>query len=164
MKSKITDRLFMASRSFIDLSWSGFNAFLQSWESIFGYAFPPFNQVSKVLHKLPKYPSCSIILIFPCWPSQPWFLAVSTLLIEHPILLPSFPSLLKCQGKSEETHPLLPDLQLVVCKFSANSYLQRKCRQNNVGKRRRRKTIHPSFAKGCHFVLNGATIPIAPLQ
>ena len=152
-----------------DPSCSGVNAFLQSWESIFGYAFPPFNQISKVLHKLPKHPSSSIILVCPYWPSQPWFPAVSEFLIDRPLLLPSLPSLLRCPGKPEETHPLLPGLQLVVCKLSANNYLQRKFRQKHLkssrpaGNRIRRKTTHPLFASGYYFVLNGATIPIGPL-
>ena len=52
---------------------TGVNAFSQSWDCKYGYAFPPFNQISKVLHKLNSHKSCSVLLIFPYWPSQPWF-------------------------------------------------------------------------------------------
>ena len=43
----------------------GVNAFSQSWDHQYGYAFPPFNQISKVLYKLNNHKSCIVLLIFP---------------------------------------------------------------------------------------------------
>ena len=49
----------------------GVNAFAHPWDKIYGYAFPPFNQISKIFYKLAHHLSCTIILICPFWPSQP---------------------------------------------------------------------------------------------
>ena len=104
---------------------SGINAFAHSWDKKYGYAFPPFNQISKIIYKLTEHPSCIIILICPFWPSQPWFPSLSKYFVDFPLLLPSHSSLLRCPGQPNLVHPLLPKMQLVACKLSANSYLQR---------------------------------------
>ena len=102
----------------------GVNAFSHSWDHVYGYAFPPFNLISKVLYKLDNHKSSIVLLIFPYWPSQPWFPILASFLIDYPILLPSSLSLLRCPWNPDATHPLLPRLRLIACKLSANNYLQ----------------------------------------
>ena len=48
------------------------NAFNLEWSNFFGYAFPPTNQISKVLQKVKKE-KAHIILIGPDWPMQSWY-------------------------------------------------------------------------------------------
>ena len=144
----------------------GVNAFTQSWDYQYGYAFPPFNQISKVLHKLNSHKSCTILLIFPYWPSQPWFPCLSEYFVDFPILLPPSSSLLSCPWNPKSKHPLLPHLHLVACKLSANSYLHGYFRQklsrfySPAGRKVRRKTTLPSFVNGYRFVLNEDLIPM----
>ena len=48
------------------------NSFNLEWSNFFGYAFPPINQISKVLQKVKKE-KAHIILIVPDWPMQSWY-------------------------------------------------------------------------------------------
>jgi ribonuclease HI len=48
------------------------NAFNISWTNLQGYAFPPFNQIGKVLQKV-VHEKANIILICPDWPNQVWY-------------------------------------------------------------------------------------------
>ena len=48
------------------------DAFSFSWNGLNAYAFPPFALISKVLRKV-EQERCSIVLVVPDWPSQPWF-------------------------------------------------------------------------------------------
>ena len=144
----------------------GVNAFAHTWDNMYGYAFPPFNQISKILYKLNQHLSCTIILICPFWPSQPWFPSLSSFLIDFPLLLPSSSTLFRNPGNPEAVHPLLPHLKLVACKLSANSYLQTNFRQklstscSPAGNQIRRRTMPQSSVNGCHFVLNETIIPV----
>ena len=146
----------------------GVNAFSQSWDYNYGYAFPPFNQISKVLHKLNSHKSCTLLLIFPYWPSQPWFPIISSYFVDFPILLPSVSYLLSCPWDPDTKHPLLPRLTLIACKLSANSYLQKNFQRKLLtsswpaGGKPLRKIIPPSFDNGFHFVLNGTSTPVYP--
>ena len=94
----------------------GVNAFAHTWDNIYGYAFPPFNQISKILYKLTQHLSCTIILLCPFWPSQPWFPSLPSFLVDLPLLLPSSSILLRNPGNPEAVHPLLPQMKLVACK------------------------------------------------
>ncbi|CAK1604429.1 unnamed protein product [Parnassius mnemosyne] len=48
------------------------DAFTISWTPYFFYAFPPFTLILKCLRKI-KTDRAEGILVFPYWPSQPWF-------------------------------------------------------------------------------------------
>jgi hypothetical protein len=56
------------------LAWK-IDAFSLSWEAIFGYAFPPINQIGKVVQKA-RMENAKIILICPKWTTQPWYTEV----------------------------------------------------------------------------------------
>lgn len=66
------------------------DAFTLRWKSMFFYAFPPFPLILKCLHKIIN-DQAKGILIFPNWPSQPWF-PLLTSLVQSDILYftPSF--------------------------------------------------------------------------
>jgi hypothetical protein len=48
------------------------DSFTISWKNEFFYAFPPFNQIHKVLRKIKDEESRGIVVV-PDWPTQPWF-------------------------------------------------------------------------------------------
>lgn len=62
------------------------DAFTVSWSKEFGYAFPPFSLIPKVLQKAIA-DKAKMILVVPFWPAQPWFPVFSSLLIAEPLML-----------------------------------------------------------------------------
>ena len=76
----------------LSLDWDGMNA----------YAFPPFNLVGRVLQKFRDH-SCSLILVAPLWPRQPWFPELLSLLVDQPLRLPPSRDLLR-QPRSKTMH------------------------------------------------------------
>ena len=64
------------------------NAFNQSWHGVVGYAFPPFNLLGRVINKIVR-DQATVMLIFPFWPTQPWFPLIADLLVDLPLGLPS---------------------------------------------------------------------------
>jgi len=145
------------------------NAFSQKWDREYIYAFPPFNLIGRILRKLITDGGRGL-LIFPFWPSQPWFPLVADLLIDMPILLPSSDDLLNCPGRPDLIHPLLPSLQLIAGLLSPEVYQQQEFRRQlsissrQVGSPPRRRTMRASFANGLHFVSDNKLIPVVRLS
>ncbi|XP_033726763.1 uncharacterized protein LOC117316331 [Pecten maximus] len=84
------------------LAWE-VDALSLSWEGLLAYAFPPFNLLDRVLHKVRNH-DCSVLLIAPLWPRQPWFPALLDLLVDLPLAIPARWNLLS-QPKSRQFHP-----------------------------------------------------------
>jgi len=103
------------------------DAFRAPWEGIFGFAFPPFNQIARTLYKL-EHEEALILLVCPYWPSQPWFPHLCSLLVARPVRLPSCLSLLRCPV-TRTPHPLLPRLQLIACLLSRSQQWQVDCQR-----------------------------------
>ena len=80
-----------------------------SWRNLYGYAFPPFCLVGKVLAKARKDQSLLLIITL-AWQTQPWYAAVHSILVQHPIILPNLTTLL--QGPRGQKYPLEEDNQL----------------------------------------------------
>ena len=51
---------------------AGTDAFLQNWDGLQAYAFPPFALVRQVLVKLRSCKGMELTLIAPCWPQKEW--------------------------------------------------------------------------------------------
>ena len=79
------------------------DAFAQNWETKMFYAFPPFSLVPRCLQKITQDQATGI-LIAPFWPTQtwfpqilqmvcdqPWILAPSATLLQHPVQLTPHP-------------------------------------------------------------------------
>ena len=88
-----------------------------SWRNLYGYAFPPFCLIGKVLAKVRKDQSL-LFIVTPAWQTQPWYAALLAMSVQHPIILPNLTTLL--QGSQGGKHPLQAgnQLQLVAWKVS----------------------------------------------
>ena len=64
---------------------AGTDAFLQSWNGLQAYAFPPFSLVRQVINKLRSSLSLEMTLIAPFWPQKEWFPDLLESLVEPPL-------------------------------------------------------------------------------
>lgn len=101
------------------------NAFSFSWSNIYGYCFPPFSLIARVVRKI-KLDMADVLAIVPLWPNQAWFTPLMTLLIAHPVLLPWSKKLLNLPQRPHCIHPLQQRLKLVICKLSGKPSKQAK--------------------------------------
>ena len=56
-----------------DLMAPGMDAFLQSWDGLQAYAFPPFTLIRRVLSKLRSWKGTLLTLVAPLWPQKELF-------------------------------------------------------------------------------------------
>ena len=99
------------------------DALTMDWAPFKGYAFPPFNLIPAVLNKLSQ-DKADIILVAPIWPAQPWWPLLLSLLVEQPVLLPSYRHLLRDPADPQRIHPMFPRLHLAVFHVSGDSTRQ----------------------------------------
>ena len=85
-----------------DQKAAGIDAFLQPWEGLFLYLFPPTKTLRRVLQKFRLSRGARAILIAPCWPQQSWFPDLLDLLVEEPRLLPLWKGLLRASVDRKE--------------------------------------------------------------
>ena len=139
------------------------DAFSTSWENSFVYAFPPFCLIGKVLKKI-ENDGAKGLIIFPLWPTQPWFATISRLLIDSPILLSSTKGDIITHPSMEfKTH--LPKLRLVAA-LVGNEFIPSKSSKDWL---RQLLTPHGELVlknntkltsrSGTNFVRNGEKIP-----
>lgn len=94
------------------------DAMSQSWDGMFGYAYPPTRFLTEVLHKVARS-QCEILLVAPCWPMQAWFPLLLSLLIDVPRVLPIEDRLLKQPGR-DIFHDSVHVLKLHVWRLSSD--------------------------------------------
>ena len=85
----------------------GTDAFLQSWDGLQAYAFPPVAVIPRVLATLRASKGTEFTLVTPHWAQRPWFLALVQLSLAPPVFLPSRPDLLRLPW----SRPIYPDLR-----------------------------------------------------
>ena len=73
---------------FRDPMAAGTDAFLQCWDGLQAYAFPPWSVIPRVLAKLRASPGMELTLIAPYWPQRPWFPDLLHLSLAPPVALP----------------------------------------------------------------------------
>ena len=91
---------------FHDPMSAGTDAFLQSWNGLQAYAFPPVAIIPRVLAKLRASSGTELTLVAPHWAQRPWFSDLLQLLLAPPVVLPSRQDLLRLP----RSHRLYPDL------------------------------------------------------
>ncbi|CAK1588906.1 unnamed protein product [Parnassius mnemosyne] len=91
------------------------DAFTADWNNYYFYAFPPFSLILKCLRKI-IYDNAHGIIVYPNWPSQPWFPLLQKLIVSDAIYLNPNKNLL--QSHFREYHPLHKNLTLGVARLS----------------------------------------------
>lgn len=91
------------------------DAFTLDWSKYFFYAFPPFSQITRCLEKI-SIDQAKGILVFPWWPSQPWFPLLKKLMVSKPIMFEPNNNLLLSPFSSQ--HRLRQHLTLAAGLFS----------------------------------------------
>ena len=99
---------------------AGVDAFLQPWDNLQAYTFPPIAIIKRVLLKLRASHNCDLTLIAPFWPQREWFPDLLELLSDIPIELPKSRDLLR-QPHFHRFHENLPMLRLTVWRLSSDS-------------------------------------------
>lgn len=93
------------------------DAFTISWRKTYFYAFPPFSVMLKCLRKIID-DQANGILVFPDWPSQPWYPLLQSLLASEILYFRPNKSLLN--SRFREQHPMHANLTLGVARLCSN--------------------------------------------
>ena len=80
---------------FRDPMSAGTDAFLQSWDGLQAYEFPPVAIIPRVLAKLRASTGTELTLVAPHWAQRPWVSDLLQLSLAPPVILPSRPDLLR---------------------------------------------------------------------
>ena len=99
---------------------AGTDAFLQSWDGLKAYAFPPFAIISRVLAKLRESRGTELTLVAPHWEQRPWFPDLLQRSLAPPVILPDRPDLLVLP-RSRLRYPGLHRLRLHAWRLSGVS-------------------------------------------
>ena len=78
------------------------DAFQKNWTHLNAYAFPLFSLIGRVLDKA-MGDKCTLIIIIPVWPSQPWYTQLLRMFIRDPIFIPPFPNLLTDPNQNQHS-------------------------------------------------------------
>ena len=81
------------------------DAFTLDWSQLRGYAFPPFALIGRCLRQVLWQSVSQLTIMAPVWETQPWYPLLLEMLIDNPMLLSSFPGLLK---RENDVHPCPP--------------------------------------------------------
>ena len=97
---------------------AGTDVFLQSWDGLQAYAFPPVPLIPRVLAKLRASSGTELTLVAPHWAQRPWFVDLLQLSLAPPVVLPSRRDLL-CLPRSRHLYPDLHRLRLHAWRLSS---------------------------------------------
>ena len=104
---------------FHDPMSAGTDAFLQSWDGLQAYVFPPVAIIPRVLAKLRASTGTELTLVAPHWAQRPWFSDLLQLSLAPPVVLPSRQDLLRLP-RSRHLYPDLPQLRLHAWRLSSD--------------------------------------------
>lgn len=90
------------------------DAFTINWREYYFYAFPPFSLLLKLFRKIVDDEATGIV-VFPYWPSQPWFPIMKKLLKSDILYFSPNKNLLRSSFR--EYHPLHQQLTLGAARF-----------------------------------------------
>ena len=80
---------------FRDLMAEGTDAFIQSWDGLQAYSFPPWSVIPRVLAKLRMSQGTELTVVAPYWPQCAWFTDLLHLSLAPPVALPLRQDLLR---------------------------------------------------------------------
>lgn len=110
------------TRNYHHLAWR-IDAFAFPWTGLYIYAFPPWGLIRRVLLKVME-DRAEVLLLAPCWPNQPWFPLMVSLLVDCPFRLPTSKQKLLTQRRGTIWYRDLTTLHLSAWRLSG-----RKCRR-----------------------------------
>lgn len=145
------------------------NAFHMKWTKHYGYAFPPFSLIGRIIQKL-EMEEAEVCLVLPWWKTQSWFPKLGRLLIESPLLIPNRRQTLLHPLDPSRVHPLHKKLNLVVCKLSGKVWKQKEfLRKQQIlswppGERELQDNMKHTRNSSLNFVVKGTLIHVLPLQ
>ena len=96
---------------FRDPLTAGTDAFLQPWDGLQAYAFPPWSIIPRVLAKLRESRGTELTLVAPYWSQRAWFPDLLHLSLAPLVALPLRPDLLRLP-RSRSLYQGLPRLRL----------------------------------------------------
>jgi hypothetical protein len=105
------------------------DAFTISWRTRYFYAFPPFSLILKCLRKIIDEQAHGI-LVFPYWPSQPWFPLLQSLLQSEIMFLNPNKNLLHSHFR--DSHPLHKGLTLGVARLCSSPSVEEALHQQQL--------------------------------
>ena len=88
------------------------DAMQQDWNKMFGFAFPPFSLIGRVINKVLRENVEATILVTPTWQTKPWYTLLLRMSLQRPLLLPALLNLLL--NPLGEKHPLLKTKSLTL--------------------------------------------------
>ena len=104
---------------FRDPMSAGTDAFLQFWDGLQAYAFPPVAVIPRVLAKLRASTGTELTLVAPHWAQRPWFSDLLQLSLAPPVILPAHQDLLRLP-RSRHLYPDLRRLRLHAWRLSSD--------------------------------------------
>ena len=104
---------------FRDPMSAGTDEFLQSWDGLQAYAFPPVAIIPRVLAKLRASTGTELTLVAPHWAQRPWFSDLLQLSLAPPVVLPNRQDLLRLP-RSCHLYPDLRRLRLHAWRLSSD--------------------------------------------
>ena len=104
---------------FRDPMSAGTDAFLQSWDGLQAYAFPPVAIIPRVLAKLRASTGTELTLVAPHWAQRPWFSDLLQPSLAPPVILPARQDLLRLP-RSRHLYPDLRRLRLHAWRLSSD--------------------------------------------
>ena len=104
---------------FRDPMSAGTDAFLQSWDGLQAYLFPPVAIIPRVLAKLRASMGTELTLVAPHWAQRPWFSDLLQLSLAPPVILPDRQDLLRLP-RSRHLYPDLRRLRLHAWRLSSD--------------------------------------------
>ena len=98
---------------------AGTDEFLQSWDGLQAYAFPPVAIIPRVLAKLRAFMGTELTLVAPHWDQRPRFSDLLQLSLAPPVILPARQDLLRLP-QSRHLYPDLRRLRLHAWRLSSD--------------------------------------------
>ena len=119
------------------VAWA-MDAFSVVWSRLKPYLFPPFSLLGEVLQKLKVEEVPSAVVIAPDWPTAHWFYLILEMVINRPLLLPQWQTLL-ILPQSGQLHPPWKSLRLAAWNLSGVDWKMREFLQGQP---------HTSWSRG----------------
>ncbi len=142
------------------------DALTLTWQGDSYYAFPPFSLIHRCINKIQADGTDKILMILPLWPTQAWWPAMLTLLVDYPRTLKGQP--IHLPWAPEAIHPLT-HLKLIVVHLSGNVSKTRDFQKrlsksySHHGEILPRNNMQCTSRSGTSFVVNGRIGQILPL-